>query len=58
MSFYEDLVMHAQMNYSKYYKLYAQGQTPYELSDKREFSYALKRSHTGNNLYGFLYIRE
>ena len=39
MSFYEDLVMHAQMNYSKYYKLYAQGQTPYELSDKREFSY-------------------
>ena len=35
MSFYEDLVMQTQMNYSKYYHVYASGSTPYQLSDKR-----------------------
>ena len=35
MSFYEDLVMHTQMNYSKYYHVYASGGTPYQLADKK-----------------------
>lgn len=34
MSFYEDLVMQTQMNYSRYYRVYAAGNTPYELSRK------------------------
>ena len=29
MSFYEKLVMQTQMNYSRYYSLYAAGKTPY-----------------------------
>ena len=39
MSFYEDLVMQTQMNYSKYYHVYASGSTPYQLSDKRPMAY-------------------
>ena len=35
MSFYEDLVMQTQMNYSKYYHVYASGGTPYQLADKK-----------------------
>ena len=31
MSFYEDLVMQTQINYSKYYHVYASGGTPYQL---------------------------
>ena len=34
MNFYDDLVMQAQMNYSKYYHIYASGSTPYQLTDK------------------------
>lgn len=36
MSFYEDLVMQSQMNYSRYYNVYASGSTPYELSTKKQ----------------------
>ena len=39
MSFYEDLVMQTQMNYSGYYSVYASGGTPYELSDKKQLPY-------------------
>ena len=39
MSFYEDLVMQTQMNYSRYYSVYASGGTPYELSDKKPLPY-------------------
>lgn len=39
MSFYEDLVMQTQMNYSKYYGVYASGNTPYELSRKPALPY-------------------
>ena len=39
MSFYEDLVMQTQMNYSRYYSVYASGGTPYELSDKKPLLY-------------------
>ena len=34
MSFYEDLVMKTQMNYSKYYSVYAAGRTPYPWQTK------------------------
>ena len=37
MTFYENLVMQTQMNYSRYYGLYAEGKTPYSLSEKRRF---------------------
>ena len=30
MNFYDDLVMQTQMNYSKYYHIYASGSTPYQ----------------------------
>lgn len=36
MSFYEDLVMQTQMNYSRYYSVYASGGTPYELSTNQD----------------------
>ncbi len=39
MSFYEDLVMQTQMNYSRYYSLYAAGKTPYALSGKPALPY-------------------
>ena len=39
MSFYEDLVMQTQMNYSRYYSLYAAGKTPYVLSEKPALPY-------------------
>ena len=39
MSFYEDLVMQTQMNYSKYYHVYASGGTPYQLADKKTLPY-------------------
>ena len=35
MTFYENLVMRTQMNYSRYYSLYAAGKTPYQLTDKK-----------------------
>ncbi len=39
MSFYENLVMQTQMNYSRYYSLYAAGKTPYVLSEKPALPY-------------------
>ena len=39
MSFYEDLVTQTQMNYSRYYSIYAAGRTPYELTDKPALPY-------------------
>ena len=39
MSFYEDLVMQTQINYSKYYHVYASGGTPYQLANKKPLSY-------------------
>ena len=39
MSFYENLVMQTQMNYSRYYSLYAAGKTPYALSEKPSLPY-------------------
>ena len=39
MSFYEELVMRTQMNYSKYYSIYAAGKTPYILTDKASLPY-------------------
>ena len=39
MSFYEQLVMQTQMNYSKYHYIYAAGSTPYQLADKRPLPY-------------------
>ena len=39
MSLYENLVLQTQMNYSKYYSLYAAGKTPYVLSEKPPLSY-------------------
>ena len=39
MSCYEDLVMQTQMNYSRYYSLYAAGKTPYALSGKPALPY-------------------
>ena len=39
MSFYENLVMQTQMNYSRYYGIYAAGKTPYELTDKKALPY-------------------
>lgn len=34
MSMYENLVMQTQMNYSKYYRMYMSGKTPYKISNK------------------------
>ncbi len=39
MSMYENLVMQTQMNYSKYYRLYAAGKTPVKLSEKKALPY-------------------
>lgn len=39
MSFYEDLVMQTQMNYSRYYGIYAAGRTPYRLSERPPLPY-------------------
>ena len=39
MTFYEELVMQTQMNFSKYYGLYASGKTPYILSEKAPLPY-------------------
>ncbi|MFD1671685.1 NAD-dependent protein deacetylase [Agrilactobacillus yilanensis] len=38
-SMYEQLVLQAQMNYQNYYGMYAQGQTPVKLSEKKPLSY-------------------
>lgn len=40
MSFYEDLVTQTQMNYSRYYPVYAAGWTPYQLSDRPPLPYS------------------
>ena len=40
MNFYDDLVMQTQMNYSKYYPIYASGSTPYQLTDKKPLPYS------------------
>ena len=40
MNFYDDLVMQTQMNYSKYYNIYASGSTPYQLTDKKPLPYS------------------
>ena len=40
MHFYEELVTQTQMNFSRYYGVYAAGRTPYELSDKPALPYA------------------
>lgn len=39
MNFYENLVTQTQMNYSRYYSLYAAGKTPYPLTGKTPLSY-------------------
>ncbi|HIR12804.1 MAG TPA: NAD-dependent protein deacetylase [Candidatus Choladousia intestinavium] len=39
MSYYENLVMQTQMNYSRYYGVYRAGKTPYALSEKPAFPY-------------------
>ena len=39
MTFYEELVMQTQMNFSKYYGMYASGKTPYILTEKKPLSY-------------------
>ena len=40
MSFYENLVTQTQMNYQRYYNIYASGRTPYELTDKKPLPYS------------------
>lgn len=40
MNFYDDLVMQTQMNYSKYYHIYASGSTPYQLTDQKPLLYS------------------
>ena len=40
MNFYDDLVMQTQINYSKYYPIYASGSTPYQLTDKKPLPYS------------------
>ena len=39
MSFYEDLVTQTQMNYERYYPVYARGGAPYELAEPSPLSY-------------------
>lgn len=39
MSFYNNLVTQAQMNYSNYYTVYASGGSPYKMSEKPPLSY-------------------
>ena len=39
MTFYEDLVTQTQMNFERYYDVYARGGAPYELADPSPLSY-------------------
>ena len=39
MTFYEDLVTQTQMNFERYYGVYASGGTPYQLTDKKPLPY-------------------
>lgn len=39
MSFYDNLVMQAQINYQQYHSVYAAGHTPYRLADQKSLSY-------------------
>ena len=39
MAFYEDLVTQTQMNFERYYGVYASGGTPYQLTDKNPLPY-------------------
>ena len=39
MSFYEDLVMQSQMNYSRYYAIYQSGKSPIKMSQKKALPY-------------------
>ena len=39
MSFYDELVTQTQMTYSRYYGVYAAGQTPYELTERAPLPY-------------------
>ena len=39
MSFYEDLVTQTQMNFERYYGVYASGRTPYQLAEKKPLPY-------------------
>ncbi len=39
MSFYEDLVLQTQLNYSRYRNVYASGKTPIKLSQRKALSY-------------------
>ena len=39
MSFYDELVTQTQMTYSRYYSVYAAGQTPYELTERAPLPY-------------------
>lgn len=39
MAFYEDLVTQTQMNFERYYGVYASGGTPYQLTDKKPLPY-------------------
>ena len=36
MTFYEDLVMQTQANYSRYHSVYAAGDTPYALTERAQ----------------------
>ena len=40
MTFYEDLVMQTQANYSRYHSVYAAGDTPYALTERAPLPYA------------------
>ncbi len=42
MSFYENLVLQTQMNYSKHHKVYASGKTPVKLSQRKQLPYSEK----------------
>ena len=56
MSFYENLVTQAQMNYSRYYSVYAAGNTPAKLSKRRSIPYqeqiSLSAAGGGDFYYG------
>lgn len=45
MSFYEDLVTQTQMNYERYYPVYARGGAPYELAEPSPLSYEEQVEH-------------
>ena len=42
MSFYENLVMQTQINYSRYYNLYKMGKTPYTLTNQTPLPYEMQ----------------